>query len=153
MPSVVRRAAECMFPLAHAKGITLDIRQSPCVCRVRGDAARLEQVMRSLLANALKFSPRESRVEVALTSLAGHARVSVIDAGVGIRPEVLPHIFDWFCQGAESSRGLGLGLAVAKHIVQLHGGSISAESDGANLGAAFHVHLPLARSERAEAEL
>jgi signal transduction histidine kinase/CheY-like chemotaxis protein len=125
-------------------------------CRVRGDGARLHQILANLLSNALKFTPTGGSVTVQLRKAQASAIVVVKDTGKGISPEFLLHIFKPFYQDEESSRenrGLGLGLAICKHLVELHGGSISAESEGLGRGAMIKVELPvIASKHRASAE-
>ena len=125
-------------------------------CRVRGDGARLHQILANLLSNALKFTPRGGSVSVQLRKAQASAIVVVKDTGKGISTEFLPHIFKRFYQDEESSRenrGLGLGLAICKHLVELHGGSISAESEGPGRGAVIKVELPvIASKHRTSAE-
>jgi signal transduction histidine kinase len=139
--ALVTRTAESMLPLARANGVQLDLRSGGSA-PVLGDTARLEQVMRNLLGNAVRFSTSDSRIQVFVAEAMRQVRISVSDCGIGIHREFLPRVFDWFRQGNDDPRGLGVGLAVAKHIVQLHGGSISAESDGLGKGATFRVILP-----------
>jgi signal transduction histidine kinase len=150
---LVARVCDAMLPIACAKGIEIDIGSSGAACDVLGDAARLEQVMRNLLANAVKFSPRSSRVEVMVTKLLGKARATVKDSGIGIRREFLPLVFERFRCGdpRHPQRGLGLGLAIARRIVELHGGRISAASDGEDKGSTFCVILPLSLERSAVA--
>ena len=116
---------------------------------VMADADRLQQVVWNLLSNALKFTPSGGHIEVRLERQAGFARIVVADTGVGIAPETLAAIFDRFRQADATTtrrhRGLGLGLAIAKHLVELHGGSIWADSDGLGCGARFTVELSLLR--------
>ena len=111
---------------------------------VIGDARRLEQVFWNLLTNAIKFTPEEGRVEVRLET-TDRVRVSVSDNGSGIDPQFLPHVFERFQQADDSSRsqGLGLGLAIVRRLVELHGGSIVAQSEGVGRGASFVVELPM----------
>jgi signal transduction histidine kinase len=115
---------------------------------VLGDRARLEQVVCNLLANALKFTPPEGRVELRLEQQGTTARIVVADTGCGIHPDVVPHLFQEFRQahapGPAAHAGLGLGLAIVRHLVELHGGTVSAESAGPGHGATFTVSLPLA---------
>jgi CheY-like chemotaxis protein len=112
------------------------------------DQQRLQQVISNLLANAVKFTPEGGRIDVRLESAGGQmARLTVTDTGVGIGPDLLPHVFDRFRQGDSSvtrqHTGLGLGLAIVRHVVEMHQGAISATSDGLGLGAVFSVTLPL----------
>jgi signal transduction histidine kinase len=118
---------------------------------MRGDAVRLEQVVRNLVSNAVKFTPPEGRVELRLSCAGNAARIEVIDTGEGIAPELLPHVFERFRQGDGSSLrrhgGLGLGLAIVKHLVEAHGGRVSAHSDGPDKGTRMTVELPLERAQ------
>src|SRR6185436_18273502 len=118
----------------------------------KGDPNRLRQVIWNLLSNAIKFTPRNGSVNVDLTCVESTARLTVGDTGDGISPDFLPYVFDRFRQAEGSiSRkqgGLGLGLAVARHLVELHGGTISAESNGLGQGSVFIVDLPLAQERR-----
>jgi CheY-like chemotaxis protein len=114
---------------------------------VRGDPTRLGQVFENLVTNALKFTPPGGRVAVTLERVNGEARVTVTDTGIGIPEDALPHVFEQFQQADTSITrrygGLGLGLAIARHLVELHGGRIEAESAGAEQGATFRVSLPV----------
>jgi signal transduction histidine kinase len=149
MASLVARVCEAMLPIARAKDIEIDVGSDGAVCDLLGDAARLEQVMRNLLANAVKFSPRSSRIEVLVTKLLGKVRATVKDSGIGIRRELLPNVFELFRRGdsGHPQRGLGLGLAIARRIVELHGGRIYAASDGEGKGSTLSVILPLSSVE------
>ena len=112
-----------------------------------GDADRLQQVLWNLLSNAIKFTPSSGRIEITLKAVLGHAQIQVTDTGVGISADFLPHIFERFRQGNSSTikaqAGLGLGLSIAQHLVQLHGGTVQVQSPGEGLGATFTVKLPL----------
>jgi signal transduction histidine kinase len=154
MAALVARVRRELFPVAHARGIEVDLRTGGAPCCVLGDSVRLEQVIRNLLTNAVKFSPNASRIDVVVTNASGKVRTSVSDSGIGIRGDVLPHVFDRFRCGSrdQEQRGLGLGLAIAHHIVELHGGSISAESCGEGRGARFSVVLPARDAADAAAE-
>ncbi|HZS10627.1 MAG TPA: HAMP domain-containing sensor histidine kinase, partial [Nitrospirales bacterium] len=115
--------------------------------RVIGDATRLQQVITNLINNAVQFTPAGGRVLVTIETSDDDAVIAVQDTGIGIEADFLPHVFDRFKQGPGGSRdghsGLGLGLAIARHIVELHGGTIVAESAGVGRGAVFTIHLPL----------
>ena len=115
------------------------------------DPGRMLQVVSNLLTNAIKFSPQGGRVAVALTTVDGSAALCVSDEGRGIEPEFLPHVFDRFTQQDSSTTrlfgGLGLGLAIVRHIVDLHGGTVRAESAGTGKGATFWVTLPLVAAQ------
>src|SRR3954465_3965242 len=141
LSAIVRAACDSVRPTSEAKGvpITLETALDPVI--VRCDTDRIQQVFWNLLANAVKFTPRGGHVTVRLSTEEGIARASVTDTGVGIRQEALPHVFQRFWQGdsvnSRHTGGLGLGLALARHFVELHGGTISAESRGPGKGATF----------------
>src|SRR6185312_6407078 len=134
-------------PAAQAK----DVRIVPLLGEVtgvlRGDPARLQQIVCNLLSNAIKFTPPGGRVDVALAMSGDQVQISVADTGQGIKAEFLPHVFERFRQedGSISRRhgGLGLGLAIVRHLVELHAGSVDAQSDGEGEGARFVVRLPV----------
>jgi signal transduction histidine kinase len=146
---VIESAIATMQPAAQAKEITVVPVLGEVTEKVRGDPARLQQVICNLLSNAIKFSPSGGRVEVELAGSDDQVQISVTDTGQGIKPEFLPHVFDRFRQedGSISRRhgGLGLGLAIVRHLVELHSGSVEAQSDGEGLGARFVVRLPVQR--------
>jgi len=148
---VVAAAIDSLVPAASAKGIRLLPILDPSTGVVSGDADRLQQVAWNLLSNAIKFTPPGGRVQVRLARAEGHAEITVEDTGPGIRPEVLPHVFELFRQGDSSNTrahgGLGLGLAVVRQLVELHGGTVHAASAGEGAGAAFTIRLPLSREE------
>ena len=143
---VVSAAVETLLPAAVAKGIAVDVRVAPHLGPVRGDPERLQQVMWNLLSNAIKFCARGGRVVVTLAAAGDEVEVMVGDDGEGIPADILPHIFERFRQGDNSTRrrhgGLGLGLAIVRHLVELHGGTVVAHSEGPGLGATFRVQLP-----------
>ncbi len=145
--SVIETALETITPSLAAKRITFHVEYDHDASFVNGDAARLRQVMWNLLSNAVKFTPEEGQIEVRL-ELAGHcARIVVHDTGAGISREFLPHVFDRFRQADEvlsrKHGGLGLGLAIVRHLVQAHSGTVHATSAGEGLGSTFTVELPL----------
>jgi signal transduction histidine kinase len=149
----VSAAVEAIRPAATAKRITLMV-DVPQQLELVGDADRLQQVVWNLVANAVKFTPAAGSVRV-LAARDGEAiTLSVTDTGIGIEPGLLPHVFDRFKQGDASAArhqgGLGLGLAIVRHLVELHGGSITAESAGAGQGARFVLRLPLRELDSAE---
>jgi signal transduction histidine kinase/ActR/RegA family two-component response regulator len=157
MATVVEEALDTLRPAAAAKEIQLEAALS-VEERVSGDPDRLQQVVWNLIANAIKFTPSGGRVRVGLRRADGHVDVVVEDTGAGIRRDFLPHVFERFRQSDSSSTrahgGLGLGLALVRHLVELHGGTVSAESLGQGHGATFTVRLPLMLAEardRAEA--
>jgi PAS domain S-box-containing protein len=150
LAAAVEAAAETVRPAASAKGIGLALDLEEGAGEVRGDPARLQQVVWNLLANAIKFTPSGGRVEVRLRRLADHVRLEVHDDGVGIDPDFLPHVFERFRQADSSPTrahgGLGIGLAIVRHLVEAHGGSVSVRSAGRNRGATFTVDLPVPTS-------
>jgi signal transduction histidine kinase/ActR/RegA family two-component response regulator len=148
LTTVLHEALDSVRPAAEAKGIRLQAILDPQAGPVSGDPGRLQQVFWNLLANAIKFTPRNGRVQMTLERVSSHLEVSVADSGEGVPPAFLPHVFDRFRQADASTTrrhgGLGLGLAISKQLVELHGGSIRARSAGINAGATFTVALPLA---------
>jgi PAS domain S-box-containing protein len=144
---VVDAALDGIRPAAEAKSITLAFEPPPAPDLVMADAARLQQVVWNLVSNAVKFTPHGGRVEIGLERTASHQEIRVEDTGVGIRPEVLPFVFDRFRQADSTSTrvhgGLGLGLAIVRHLVELHGGSVTADSAGEGRGARFIVRIPI----------
>ncbi|MBD0369739.1 MAG: PAS domain S-box protein [Pyrinomonadaceae bacterium] len=144
---VIEAAIDSIQPAAEAKEIVLERALDPTASPVLGDTARLQQVVWNLLSNAVKFTPKGGRVRVSLERSDSYAAISVTDTGVGISQEFLPYVFDRFRQADSSSTrahgGLGLGLAIVRHLVELHGGIVSATSDGTQRGARFTVNLPL----------
>jgi signal transduction histidine kinase/DNA-binding response OmpR family regulator len=145
--SVVEAAIDAVRPAAAAKQIALDIELDDGGQEISGDCDRLQQVVWNLLSNAVKFTPVSGRVEVNLRREGAHLRLRVSDTGRGISPEFLPHVFDRFRQADSTSTrahgGLGIGLAIVRHIIELHGGSVQAQSPGEGLGASFVVDLPI----------
>jgi signal transduction histidine kinase len=143
---VVEAALESVRPAALAKEIRLQRVFAP-LGAVHGDPDRLQQVVWNLLANAVKFTPKGGEVQVRVRRVDAHAEILVADSGVGIAPDLLPHVFERFRQADSSTRrqygGLGLGLAIVRHLVELHGGTVEARSAGEGKGAAFTVSLPL----------
>ena len=144
---VVRAAALSAAPSAEAKDIRLTSVLDPSQAIVSGDAGRLQQVVWNLLTNAIKFTPRGGRVQVLLQRVNSHVELSVSDNGIGIPASFLPQVFDRFSQRDSSSTrahgGLGLGLAICRQLVELHGGSIRAASPGEKQGSTFFVELPV----------
>jgi PAS domain S-box-containing protein len=143
---VLEAALDTVRSAAEAKGITLVTDFAPPPEQVLGDSTRLQQVVWNLLTNAVKFTPQGGRVELRIESAADSVRITVSDTGMGIEQKFLPVIFDPFRQADPSSTrrhgGLGLGLSLVKHLVELHGGTITAASEGLGLGATFTVTLP-----------
>jgi PAS domain S-box-containing protein len=155
MAAVVQTAVDNARPIAAARGIALESRVEALGGAVHGDAQRLLQVVTNLLTNALKFTSGGGCVDVSLCPRDGLACIDVADTGVGIAPEFLPHVFDRFRQWDESDArahgGLGLGLSIVKHLVERHGGTVEAHSEGAGRGATFRICLPIAAAAAAPA--
>jgi PAS domain S-box-containing protein len=145
--SFIESAIESLHPAAEAKDIRVQKVMDTGVVSVAGDPARLQQVVWNLLSNAIKFTPKGGRVQVRLERVNSHLEIVVSDTGVGIKAEFLPHVFDRFRQADQATTrqhgGLGLGLAIVRHLVELHGGTIQAESAGEEHGATFTVRLPI----------
>jgi PAS domain S-box-containing protein len=147
LSAVLNESIETLRSTAQAKGVFLQAWLDPFARPIYGDPNRLQQVFWNLLNNAIKFTPKDGKVEVVLKHASTEVQVSVIDTGEGIAPEFLPYIFDRFQQGDSSTTrrhgGLGLGLAIVKQLIELHGGNVRVQSDGLGKGAAFSVRLPL----------
>jgi PAS domain S-box-containing protein len=144
---VVTAAVESLRPAADEKGVALELAVETPQGPIVADPDRLQQVVWNLLSNAIKFTPKGGRVRVTLRRVAERVRIEVLDEGAGISPERLPHVFERFWQADPSStrrhRGLGLGLAIVRHLVEMHGGTVSAESRGEGYGSTFAVELPV----------
>ncbi|HEX8559038.1 MAG TPA: ATP-binding protein [Pyrinomonadaceae bacterium] len=143
----IEAAIEAVRPAAESKGVRVQKVMDAGVVAVAGDPVRLQQVVWNLLANALKYTPRGGRVQVRLERVNSHVEIIVADDGAGITPEFLPHVFDRFRQAdmgtTRQHGGLGLGLSIVRHLVELHGGTVRAESEGLGRGSTFTVLLPL----------
>ncbi|MGF1934882.1 MAG: PAS domain S-box protein [Nostoc sp. ChiQUE02] len=144
---LIEAAIDTVYPAAQAKEISINCRFDPEVGVVVGDANRLQQIVWNLLSNAVKFTPKGGKVDVQLVHIESCVQIRVSDTGGGIAAEFLPHVFERFRQADSSSTrshgGLGLGLAIVRHLVELHGGTVSAESAGIGQGAIFVVSLPI----------
>jgi signal transduction histidine kinase len=142
---LLQNTMQGLKPAADAKGVQV-IASVEAVPQARGDSRRLQQVLWNLVHNAIKFTPKQGRVEIHVHHVAGDLQITVTDNGQGISPLFLPHVFERFRQqDASSTRatsGLGLGLSIAKQIVELHGGTITASSPGDGLGSTFVVVVP-----------
>ncbi len=145
LAAVLAAAADSVRPMAQARQLALEVDAATCAT-IRGDADRLQQVFCNVLNNAIKFTTPGGRIEIGLAREGSNAVVRVRDNGIGIAPDVLPHIFEPFRQGgaiaARARGGLGIGLALVRHLVRLHGGSIAAASEGVGRGATFTIRLP-----------
>ena len=147
LPLIVDNAVATVQPAADAKQVRVQTIVDPRVGPVSGDPGRLQQVVWNLLTNAVKFTPKKGRVHVRLERVDSHIEIVVSDTGIGIGPDFLPYVFERFRQAeAGTTRrtgGLGLGLAIVRHIVEMHGGTVEASSAGEGQGATFRVRLPL----------
>jgi PAS domain S-box-containing protein len=157
LKTTLKAAIETVSLAAEAKNIQIETQLEPNVSHVLGDATRLQQVVWNLLTNAIKFTPTGGRVEVELKTIDSCAQIQVRDTGKGIKPEFIPYVFDTFRQAdstiTRTFGGLGLGLAIVRHIVELHGGTVKGESFGEGQGATFTVTLPLlVRSNEANSD-
>lgn len=145
--AVTESAINVVRPAIDAKGIKLQVILDPRSGPVSGDPERLQQVLWNLLSNAVKFTPKQGRIQVRLARVNSNVEITVSDTGEGISAEFLPYVFDRFSQADNSTtrlhRGLGLGLAITRHIVELHGGTIHAVSPGEGQGASFILKLPI----------
>jgi signal transduction histidine kinase/ActR/RegA family two-component response regulator len=145
--AIISAALNTMRPVADNKGVAITMDLDPEAGQITGDPDRLQQVVWNLMSNAIKFTPGGGRVRVELRRGSPGVRIAVQDTGQGINPDLLPYVFDRFKQGdsAASRRygGLGLGLALVKHLVELHGGSVAVESQGEGHGATFIINLPV----------
>ena len=145
---VVRAAVASMRHAADGKNIRLQVVLDPLAGPVRGDPSRIQQCVWNLLTNAVKFTPKGGKIQVSLERVNSHLEVCVSDDGEGIKPDLLPHLFERFRQGDDASTtrrhgGLGLGLSIVKHLVELHGGKVRAKSPGPGQGSTFCIELPL----------
>jgi PAS domain S-box-containing protein len=145
--AVARAALDAVRPAAEAKGVELVCTLCSEVAEFYGDPDRLQQIIWNLLVNAIKFTPRDGRVTLSVARVESQMEIRVVDTGVGITPEFLPHVFDRFRQADSSitreQGGLGLGLAIVRHLVELHGGTVEARSEGPGRGAELTVRLPV----------
>ena len=157
LASIVEAAIESLGPAANAKRITIQLARVGEGVTIRGDADRLRQVFWNLLSNAVKFTPDGGFISVRVDRSPTHATVSVTDTGVGMDPHVIPIVFDRFRQADQTVTrghgGLGLGLSIVKHLVELHGGAVSATSPGPGQGSTFTVTLPIPTIVASEAEV
>ncbi len=151
---VIEAAVESIKPTAAAKAVRLELLLEPDSALIYGDVDRLRQVIWNLLSNAVKFTPRNGSVQVKLLCTSSHALIAVSDSGEGIKPDFLPRVFERFTQADGSSTrphgGLGLGLAIVRHLVEIHGGTVRADSPGEGLGATFIVILPLMEASKGQ---
>jgi PAS domain S-box-containing protein len=146
-PTIVRNAVDVVAPAADAKGVRIETIIDPEAAPISGDPERLQQVLWNLLSNAVKFTKRGGKAQVRLERVNSHVELTVSDTGIGISPEFLPYVFDRFRQadgGSTRERGgLGLGLAIARQLTEMHGGTIDASSAGLDHGSTFRVRIPV----------
>ena len=145
--AVMGAVLQMVAPAAEARHITVERHFDETLAPVLGDADRLQQVFGNIAGNAVKFTPKGGRITARVTAVNSSVEISIADTGKGIAPEFLPFVFERFLQADEAARragGLGLGMSIARHLVELHGGSIRAESEGEGRGATFVVRLPVA---------
>jgi len=144
--AVIENALDTVRPAAEAKDIQIEAILNPRAGPISGDSERLQQVVWNLLSNAIKFTPKRGRVHVRLEAINSHVQIVIEDNGPGIPADFLPHVFERFRQADSSStrghKGLGLGLAIVRHLVELHGGQVRAENRAERTGAVFTVSLP-----------
>jgi PAS domain S-box-containing protein len=156
LAEAIDKSVEVVRPAAEAKGVSLDTHLDRNVGQITGDPDRLQQVVWNLLSNAVKFTNEGGRVEVRLERVDPHVQITVGDTGRGIKPEFLPYVFDRYQQAGTSgdrrAGGLGLGLSLTQQLVEMHGGSVAAESEGEGKGATFTVRLPVRAVYTAETE-
>ncbi len=154
LPSVIEAAIDAVRPAAEVKEIEIACLLYAFAGKVSGDPDRLQQVVWNLLSNAVKFTPKGGYIEVRLERIDSHIQIQVSDTGQGIDPSFLPYVFDRFRQGdssvTRSFGGLGLGMAIVRHLVELHGGTVKAESSGIGQGATFTVTLPIMTHSKSE---
>jgi len=147
LASLLSAGIDAVRPAASGKAITLESHIEPGVRPVLADAARVQQIIWNVLSNAIKFTPREGHIDLTLKQDGSAAEISINDSGVGIEPDLLPHVFERFRQGDRSSHrgfgGLGLGLAIVRHLMELHGGTVQGESAGTGCGSTFTLRFPL----------
>jgi PAS domain S-box-containing protein len=152
--SFIEAAVETVTPAAEAKGIRVETLLDPDAGPICGDPGRLQQVIWNLLSNAIKFTPKNGKVQILLSRVNSHIEISVADTGIGIKPELIPHVFERFRQADASTTrrhgGLGLGLSIVKSLVELHGGTVSVRSAGEGQGTTAVVNLPLMVVHRKE---
>jgi len=143
---VVRAAVDSMSPAADAKSIAIQVVLDPRATAIMGDAQRLQQAVWNLLSNAIKFTPKGGKVQVRLERINSHLEIVVADNGQGIDKRAIENVFERFWQATGpdgGERGMGLGLSIVRHIVNLHGGTVTAHSDGLGMGSVFIIRLPL----------
>ncbi|MEA5624241.1 GAF domain-containing protein [Nostoc sp. UHCC 0251] len=156
LTSTIQSALETVRLAAEAKSIQIQTMLDPTIGQVLGDCTHLQQVIWNLLSNAVKFTPENGQVNISLERVGSQAQIQVSDTGKGIHPNFLPHVFEYFRQADSTTTrkfgGLGLGLAIVRHLVELHGGTVQADSPGEGQGATFTVKLPLMKAAQTKQE-
>jgi CheY-like chemotaxis protein len=152
----IEAAVETVRPSAEAKGLRLETFLDPSAGPISGDPGRLQQVVWNLVSNAIKFTPRDGKVQVVLERVNSHVEITVTDTGIGLKPELIPHLFERFRQGDPSTTrhygGLGIGLSIVESLVELHGGTVTIGSPGEGLGTTVSVRLPVSAVHRSSTE-
>ncbi len=152
MVPLLEASLDSVQPTAAAKGVRLLSTFTPEASSILGDPQRIQQIIWNLLSNAIKFTPKGGQVQVSMARRHSSVEITISDTGIGIRPDFLPFVFDRFRQADSSSTrsfgGLGLGLAIVRHLVELHGGNVAADSSGEGQGATFTIRLPIAMLRR-----
>jgi CheY-like chemotaxis protein/two-component sensor histidine kinase len=147
LPGVIQVAVDAVRPASEAKELEIAVDADAAVGPISGDPDRLQQIVWNLLTNSVKFTNKGGRIEVTLRSEGSDAVLCVKDTGIGMSPELMPHIFERFRQGASSASrthgGLGIGLALVRHLVEMHGGTVEAHSDGEGRGSMFTIRMPM----------
>jgi signal transduction histidine kinase len=146
LAAVINDAVDSVHAAAELRNIRLEVTLDPSARHISGDAPRLQQVVEKLLLNAFKFTPNDGQVYVRLSRADSRVEINVTDTGAGIHADFLPHVFERFRQADGSTTrqhgGLGLGLSIVRHLVELHGGTVRADSEGEGKGSTFTVTLP-----------
>jgi signal transduction histidine kinase len=154
LATVIHAAVDAVRPAAEARQISIDVQISPSAQQIDGDPQRLQQIVWNLVANSVKFTDAGGRIDVRLSDVGDGVRIIVHDTGVGIDAAFLPHVFERFRQAdstvSRAHGGLGIGLAIVRHLVELHGGSVRAESAGAGRGSIFTIDLPRRAANKIE---
>jgi signal transduction histidine kinase len=147
LSNILKRVLEATHPAAEAKQIQIHTDYDETLGAVMGDPDRLQQIFANLLSNAVKFTPEAGSITIKVQAADSYAQVSIIDTGIGISADFLPQVFERYRQGRNEHKrkhkGIGLGLAIARHLVEMHKGSIAVHSDGEGFGSTFTVSLPL----------
>jgi CheY-like chemotaxis protein/two-component sensor histidine kinase len=154
LPGVIQAAIDAVRPAAAARDLAISLDVDPAVRPISGDPDRLQQIIWNLLTNSVKFTDKGGRIDITLKAEDTDAVLRVKDTGMGMSPELLPHVFERFRQGVSSASrvhgGLGIGLALVRHIAEMHGGSVIAESEGEGQGSTFTLRIPMMTARTAQ---